>query len=75
MFLSTLASQNDVDVEMTEEDLTGLLKLDRCLYYDSLSSLKTGMSKARQGAIINMSSVVGLGEYRSSELCGFSKLV
>ena len=54
-------------LKMTEEDFERVLKInfDWCLQYDT-SCLET-MSKARQGAIINMSSVVGLmGKYWSS---------
>jgi len=70
-------------LKMTEEDFERVLKINLTGAFNMTQAVLKPMSKARQGAIINMSSVVGLmgnvgqANYSASKagLIGFSKSV
>ena len=70
-------------LKMTEEDFERVLKINLTGAFNMTQSVLKPMSKARQGAIINMSSVVGLmgnvgqANYAASKagLIGFTKSV
>ena len=69
-------------LKMTEEDFERVLKINLTGAFNMTQAVLKPMSKARQGAIINMSSVVGLGNigqanYAASKagLIGFTKSV
>ena len=54
-------------LKMTEADFEKVLKVNLTGAFNMTQSVLKPMMKARKGAIINMSSVVGLmGKYRSS---------
>ena len=73
----------DVLVKMTEEDFEQVLKVNLTGAFNMTQAVLKPMTKARQGAIINLSSVVGLtgnvgqANYAASKagLIGFSKSV
>ena len=70
-------------LKMTEEDFERVLKINLTGAFNMTQAVLKPMSKARQGAIINMSSVVGLmgnigqANYAASKagLIGFTKSV
>ena len=66
-------------LKMTEEDFERVLKINLTGAFNMTQAVLKPMSKARQGAIINMSSVVGLmgnvGQANYAALIGFTKSV
>ena len=62
-------TQDTLMLKMTEEDFEKVLKVNLTGAFNMTQAVLKQMIKAREGAIINMSSVVGLmGKYRSSKL-------
>ena len=76
-------TQDTLMLKMTEEDFEKVLKVNLTGAFNMTQSVLKPMTKARQGAIINLSSVVGLAgnigqaNYAASKagLIGFSKSV
>ena len=58
-------------LKMTEEDFEKVIKINLTGAFNMTQVVLKQMIKAREGAIINMSSGRFDGKYRTSQLCSF----